>query len=133
MVPVLVVAGTLLMANLNALVDAVLHPDIAYFDEEHVIVGGITGVCAVVLFFVISAIRQRLADAEAELRALHEVVPICADCKRVRRPEGDPFEQEYWEPIEHVIERMARRHVSHGLCPACIRKNYPNYSGRRPA
>ena len=37
---VICVSVILLMANLNALVDTVHHPEIPYFDEEHLIVGG---------------------------------------------------------------------------------------------
>ena len=37
------------MSNLNALVDYVLHPYIPYFDKEHLIVGGVTGLVSIVL------------------------------------------------------------------------------------
>lgn len=36
----------LFMANLNAIADAFLHPDISYFDKEHLVVGGISGLFA---------------------------------------------------------------------------------------
>ncbi len=39
-----------LMSNLNAMVDLVLHPDIPYFDPEHLIVGGVTGLVSALLF-----------------------------------------------------------------------------------
>jgi len=38
------------MINLNAMVDVVLHPEIPYFDKEHLIVGGVTGFVSMVLF-----------------------------------------------------------------------------------
>lgn len=124
--PLLIVAATVVMANLNALVDKVLHPDIAYFDSEHLIVGGVTGVCALVLYVAISGVKRRLDAAEEELRALHEVVPICARCKRIQHPGADPSLQQSWEPIEHVVERMAQRPLSHGLCPECLRETFPD-------
>ena len=40
-------AAILLLLNLSALVDKVLHPDIPYFDSEHIVVGGVTALCAV--------------------------------------------------------------------------------------
>jgi signal transduction histidine kinase len=40
----------LLLTNLNALVDFFQHPDIPYFDEEHLIVGGVTGLVTAILF-----------------------------------------------------------------------------------
>lgn len=39
-----------LLGNLNAIVDLVLHPEIPYFDKEHLIVGGITGIVVILLF-----------------------------------------------------------------------------------
>lgn len=39
------------MANINAIVDLFQHPDIPYFDPEHLIVGNIAG--AVAIFFLI--------------------------------------------------------------------------------
>lgn len=43
----------LFMSNLNAIVDLILHPDIAYFDTEHLIVGGITGLFSLLFFFIL--------------------------------------------------------------------------------
>ena len=48
----------LLMSNLGAMVDLVLHPEIPYFDEEHLVVGGITGVA---MIFLIGALETYLA------------------------------------------------------------------------
>lgn len=52
--------AVLLMANLNALVDSVLHPQIPYFDEEHLVVGGVTGVMTAFLFFLVALYTRKL-------------------------------------------------------------------------
>lgn len=52
--------AVLLMANLNALVDAVLHPQIPYFDEEHLVVGGVTGVMTACLLFLVVLYTRKL-------------------------------------------------------------------------
>jgi len=44
------VSVIVLLGNLNAIVDLVLHPEIPYFDKEHLFVGGITGVVLILLF-----------------------------------------------------------------------------------
>lgn len=46
----LLLAVVLFISNLGALVDKVLHPDIEYFDEEHLFVGFATGIMTLVLF-----------------------------------------------------------------------------------
>jgi hypothetical protein len=41
------------MANLDAIVDSFLHPDIPYFHPEHIIIGGVTAFVSVVLIGII--------------------------------------------------------------------------------
>ncbi len=48
------------MGNLNALVDVVFHPEIPYFDEEHLIVGGFTALLSALLLILLSAFINRL-------------------------------------------------------------------------
>jgi len=64
----------LYMANLNSLIDHFLHPEIPYFDIEHIVVGGSTAFVAAVLVIMLTGyIRKlkasagRLIDAQEEL------------------------------------------------------------------
>lgn len=55
-----------------------------------------------------------------EARAL---LPICAGCKSVRD------ESDYWQSVESYINtHLADIKFSHGLCPKCIKKLYPQYA-----
>jgi signal transduction histidine kinase len=58
----------LFMANLNAVVDYVQHPDIPYFDEEHLIVGGTTGLLTAILFAAVFIYTNRLQNQIAARR-----------------------------------------------------------------
>jgi PAS domain S-box-containing protein len=51
---------TLLIINAGAIVDSFFHPEIPYFDEEHLIVGGFTGVICIILFSLIATYSQRI-------------------------------------------------------------------------
>ncbi|MCK9294387.1 MAG: hypothetical protein M0P70_04840, partial [Desulfobulbaceae bacterium] len=69
----------LFMANLNAVVDFVQHPDIPYFDEEHLIVGGTTGLLTAILFAAVFIYTNRLQNqiearrkTEDELQRINE-------------------------------------------------------------
>jgi len=54
-------------ANLNALTNHFLHPDIPYFDETHVIIGGIMALFACILCFLLeSCTRQEEKKMEEE-------------------------------------------------------------------
>lgn len=59
----------------------------------------------------------------SELAELRSIVPICASCHKIRTPENN------WEPVETYIRRnVPQVSLSHGLCPVCAKKLYPDYS-----
>ena len=58
------------MANLNAMVDLYLHPDIPYFDHEHLIVGGAVGMFSLILGVIIFLYIGRLREISEERRKL---------------------------------------------------------------
>ena len=64
-------------------------------------------------------IRERDA-ALAEVRTLRGLLPICANCKRIRDPIGA------WQPIEKYVAARTEASFSHGICPECIAKLYPD-------
>jgi len=63
-------AVVLLAGNLNALMDLVLHPDIPYFDKEHIIVGGTFAFFTIIAFRVLSVYLARLAGNEEKLHTI---------------------------------------------------------------
>jgi hypothetical protein len=116
---VLYVLIVLLLANLNALVDAVFHPEIPYFDEEHLIVGIITGVLCGVLFGLVLLYMGHLEKALKKIKTLEAFLPICARCKKIRKPGADPTDMGSWQPIESYIHEKTATEFTHGLCPEC--------------
>lgn len=67
--------------------------------------------------------RDRLiAELQAalqEVKKLSGLLPICAACKKIRDEEGG------WHPIEDYITDHSEADFSHGVCPPCARKLYP--------
>ena len=122
---------TMLMANLNALVDAILHPEISYFDEEHLLVGGVTAVVSMVVFGLLGRYAHRLEQALRTIRTLERYITICAQCKQAREPGTDPEQQAPWQPLEVYITAKTATQFSHGLCPQCMAELYPQYKGKR--
>lgn len=61
----------LFMGNLNALIDAVIHPEIHYLDKEHLIVGGITTIVTTLLITIVLNFFFRLIQKETELQKLN--------------------------------------------------------------
>jgi two-component system cell cycle sensor histidine kinase/response regulator CckA len=62
----------LFFSNLGAMVDFVLHPEIPYFDEEHLLVGGVTGVAMIALVGALERYLARRRKIEATMRENEE-------------------------------------------------------------
>jgi len=62
-----------------------------------------------------------LKKALSEIKTLSGLLPICASCKKIRNDQG------YWEQIEIYIREHSGAEFSHGFCPECARKLYPEY------
>jgi len=67
------------------------------------------------------ALIDDLSNALAQVKQLKGLLPICASCKRVRDDGG------YWMQIEEYIHSHSEAEFSHGICPECARKLYPEY------
>ena len=68
-------------------------------------------------------LQARVAEAVARVKVLSGLLPICASCKKVRDDKG------YWNQIETYIRDHSDTQFSHSLCPDCVRKLYPNFTG----
>ena len=62
----------LIISNLGAMVDLVVHPEISYFDEEHLMVGGITAIMVILLLGVLETYLARRRKIESTLRESEE-------------------------------------------------------------
>lgn len=116
-----------LTSNLNAIVDFFLHPEIHYFDEEHLIVGGVTGCVYAVLFFALHKYMRFLSSAREQIKVIESILPVCASCKRIRKPDSDPARMDSWQPMESYLMERTHSELSHGICPECASKLYREY------
>jgi PAS domain S-box-containing protein len=64
-------------------------------------------------------IISELQNALSRIKTLSGLLPICASCKKIRNDEG------YWEQIELYIRDRSEAEFSHGICPECAIKLYP--------
>jgi hypothetical protein len=73
--------------------------------------------------------RERLVlalqEALANVKQLSGLLPICASCKKIRDDQG------YWNQIEEYIRKHSEADFTHGFCPACLEKLYPELAGGR--
>ena len=71
--------------------------------------------------YLIARISSQAATLETRVAHLEGVLPICASCKRIRNDLGS------YEPIEKYITEHSTAMFSHGICPECAEKVYPEY------
>ena len=65
--------------------------------------------------------RDSLTAAIGEIKTLSGLLPICANCKKIRDDEG------YWKQVESYIGERSDAKFSHSICPECAKKLYPEF------
>ena len=61
---------------------------------------------------------RKLQTALTEVKVLRGILPICANCKRVRTEDGR------WDQIESYVRARTDAEFSHGLCPECAKATW---------
>jgi PAS domain S-box-containing protein len=70
---------------------------------------------------------NELQSALADLKTMSGLVPICASCKKIRDDKG------YWTQVEAYIQEHSEARFSHGICPDCAGKLYPDFYPKKDA
>ena len=55
------------------------------------------------------------------MKTLEGLLPICASCKKIKDGQGS------WKQIETYVRDRSEAEFTHGICPDCARKLYPDY------
>lgn len=61
-----------------------------------------------------------LEKALEEVKTLSGFIPICSYCKKIRDDKG------FWEQVESYVGKRSTAQFSHGICPDCVKKYYPD-------
>lgn len=61
-----------------------------------------------------------LKKALSEVKKLQGILPICSFCKNIRDDQGS------WQGIEKYVHERSDAQFSHGICPECAKKHYPD-------
>ncbi len=68
--------------------------------------------------------NRELQTALDEVKALSGLLPICTSCKKIRDDQG------YWRGVEDYIRRHSQADFTHGICPDCMARIYPEVYAR---
>ena len=66
-------------------------------------------------------LNQELVKAMKNVKSLKGLLPICAECKKIRGDSG------YWTQVEDYLSSHSDAKFSHSLCPECTKKLYPKH------
>lgn len=61
---------------------------------------------------------RELKQTIEEVETLQGIIPICAQCKKIRNDSG------YWEQVEEYVHNHSKAQFTHGLCPECKTELY---------
>lgn len=63
-----------------------------------------------------------LQSSVEKIKTLRGLLPICASCKKIRDDKG------YWHNVEIYMSKYTEAEFTHGVCPECLKKLYPDFS-----
>jgi hypothetical protein len=58
----------------------------------------------------------------SELTMLKRILPICSHCKKIRN------DDQYWDSVEKYFADHLDLAFSHGICPECVERFYPEFA-----
>jgi hypothetical protein len=69
---------------------------------------------------------DELEQALGHIKKLEGILPICANCKRIRVDDAAPHSLRSWMKIESYLSTRTDALFSHTICPECMKKLYPD-------
>lgn len=70
---------------------------------------------------------KELEQALSHIKKLEGVLPICAQCKRIRLKGRKSTNPQSWVKIESYLSTRTDAKFSHTICPDCMKRLYPEY------
>ncbi|MGZ8430286.1 MAG: Tll0287-like domain-containing protein [Candidatus Deferrimicrobiaceae bacterium] len=86
----------------------------------------LTAALAILFFlgFRIMKLGGSLEESQRKVRTLEGIMPICANCKKIRKEGAAPADQKSWVPVDSYITDHSGAIFSHGICPECAKALY---------
>jgi hypothetical protein len=74
---------------------------------------------------------RALQDSMARIKRLEGLLPICSSCKKIRLAGADHKVQDSWIAVERYIQERTDAEFTHGMCPECAMRLYPEIFNKR--
>ncbi len=76
---------------------------------------------AIAAMWISAVLAWERAKAKAHIAILRDLLPMCASCHKIRDDKG------YWSQVEQYLESHTQTTLTHGICPECLQKWYPDF------
>jgi two-component system NtrC family sensor kinase len=80
-----------------------------------------------ILFFLgfrIMKLAGSLEETQRQVQTLEGILPMCANCKKIRKEGAAPADPKSWVAVDSYITGHSEAQFSHGICPECAKKLY---------
>jgi hypothetical protein len=76
---------------------------------------------SIIIVIIGSLIVYHTSQLFLRMRYLEGMLPVCSSCKKIRVADDE------WQQIELYIRDRSEAEFSHGICPDCAKRLYPDY------
>ena len=83
------------------------------------------------LGFRITRLAGSLEESRRQVRTLEGILPMCANCKKIRMEGAKATDPGAWVPVDSYITGHSEAKFSHGICPECAKALY-GWSEKEP-
>ena len=70
-----------------------------------------------------NSLLKELQIALGKIKTLRGLIPICANCKKIRNDNG------FWQQVEEYVAEHTEADFTFGICEDCMARLYPEFSG----
>lgn len=72
---------------------------------------------------------KKIIKSKKRIKLLEGLLPICSYCHKIRDENKQKHSEDHWERIEDYIYRKTDQEFTHGICPECVEKVFPQGKG----
>lgn len=76
---------------------------------------------SIAMFWGVALLSLQHLKVKEQVDRLHGLLPMCASCHKIRDDKG------YWSKVEEYLEARTQTMLTHGICPECMQKWYPEF------
>ena len=76
---------------------------------------------SIIVFWGVALLSLQHLKVKEQIDLLHDLLPMCASCHKIRDDKG------YWSRVEEYLEARTQTMLTHGICPECMQKWYPEF------